>query len=75
MSPLGTRAYASDISLGMYTSPMPFGNESAWDTGKAGSSPTPTSGHQCLSAMSPLGTKYESRNRIHIRRVTSAFRL
>ena len=38
-------------------SPMPFGNESTWDTRDSLRSSNRTSGHQCLSATSPLGTR------------------
>ena len=35
---------------------MPFGNESAWDFRIRGKGAGRKVGHQCLSAMSPLGT-------------------
>ena len=42
-------------------SPMPFGSESAWDTARPPSLPrSKPSGHQCLSAVSPLGTRHEN---------------
>ena len=56
MSPLGTAVQDTEaLNLGL-ESPMPFGNESAWDR-KIRTEATPSIGsHQCLSAMSPLGT-------------------
>ena len=73
MSPLGTvrNNFINNITL---PSPMPFGNESAWDPLKNCASVITRASHQCLSAMSPLGTKPAGRKLDLVAHVTNAFR-
>jgi hypothetical protein len=53
---------------------MPFGNESTWDSGSPLQSNGLPQSHQCLSAMSPLGTRALACQNAQEVDVTNAFR-